>query len=95
MANACSFVTGRQHIIMETMNHIMTRPVEFDEHIGDPWMRQPYQTPATQNVDKLSVFRPQDFCSVQRMAQIGLRHRLDDVLRWKPRNVSRHELLAG
>lgn len=80
---------------METMNHIMSRPVQVEEHLGDPWMRLPYESPATLNVDKLSMMRPQDFCSVPRLAQIGLRHKLDDVLRWKPRNVSRHELPAG
>lgn len=70
------------------MNHIMTRPVEVADRIGDPWDREPYKTPASENVDKLSMLRPQDFCSVQRLAQIGFRNRLDEVIRWKPRNVS-------
>lgn len=81
---------------METMNHIMSRPIQVGEHIGDPWMRQPYTTPASMNVDKLSMLRPQDYCSVPTLAQIGLRHRLDAVLRWKPRNVStRHWELSS
>lgn len=67
----------------------MARQVQVEEKLGDPWLRQHHTSPAVDNVDKLSMLRPQDFCSVPRLAEIGLRHRLDEVIRWKPRNVSR------
>lgn len=64
----------------------MTSPRAPDDHMGDPWMRKHYESPALQNVDKLSVARPQDIITLSGLANIGLSNRLHEVMRWKPRN---------
>lgn len=78
------------------MNEIMTSPRVADEYLGDPWQRKHYESPALQNVDKLSMTRPQDIISLSGLAHVGLSNRLNEVMRWKPRNVScspyRHDL---
>lgn len=70
------------------MNAIMVRMRTVEPHLGDPWKRDHFQSPALANVDKLSVNRPQDFMSVQDLARVGQKIGLDEVMRWKPRNVS-------
>lgn len=70
------------------MNAIMARPVAVDDHLDDPWKREPFKSPALANVDKLSVHRPQHFMSIHDLAKVGLKTQLDEVMRWKPRNVS-------
>lgn len=70
------------------MNNILTRAEAVEEHLGDPWKREPFQSPALANVDKLSVNRPQDHMSIQELARVGTKMGLDQVVRWKPRNVS-------
>lgn len=70
------------------MNAIMSRPGAVESHLGDPWKREHFESPALANVDKLSIDRPQEFMSVSDLAQVGLRTQLNDVMRWKPRNVS-------
>lgn len=70
------------------MNEIMTSPRVPDEYLGDPWKRKHYDSPALQNVDKLSMTRPQDIVSLSGLASVGLNNRLNEVMRWKPRNVS-------
>ncbi|KAG6355975.1 hypothetical protein INS49_015360 [Diaporthe citri] len=77
---------GRQIIVLEAMNEIMTSPRVADEYLGDPWKRKHYESPALQNVDKLSMTRPQDMVSVSGLASVGLNNRLNEVMRWKPRN---------
>lgn len=70
------------------MNEIMTSPRVADDYLGDPWKRKHYDSPALQNVDKLSMTRPQDIISLSGLASVGLNNRLNEVMRWKPRNVS-------
>lgn len=70
------------------MNGILTRAGAVEEHLGDPWKREPFQSPALANVDKLSVTRPQNHMSIQDLARVGSKTGLEQVLRWKPRNVS-------
>lgn len=70
------------------MNAIMTRTGTVEDHLGDPWKRDHFQSPALANVDKLSVNRPQNFMSLQELAKVGQKTGLDEVMRWKPRNVS-------
>lgn len=70
------------------MNEIMTSTRVAEEYLGDPWKRKHYDSPALQNVDKLSVTRPQDIVSLSGLASVGLNNRLNEVMRWKPRNVS-------
>ncbi|PSR79522.1 ribonuclease-III-like-domain-containing protein, partial [Coniella lustricola] len=76
---------GRQILVVEAMNAIMTRPMTVQPHLGDPWKREHFKSPALQNVDKLSVDRPQDLMSVESLARVGLKTQLDQVMRWKPR----------
>lgn len=66
----------------------MARTSAVESHLGDPWMRDHFQSPALANVDKLSVNRPQNFMSVQDLAAVGNKTGLGEVMRWKPRNVS-------
>lgn len=66
----------------------MARPAMVDEHLDDPWKREHFKSPALGNVDKLSVQRPQEFMSIHDLAKVGLKTQLDEVMRWKPRNVS-------
>lgn len=68
----------------------MTSPGVPDDHLGDPWKRQHYDSPALQNVDKLSITRPQDTVTLSGLASLALNSRLNEVMRWKPRNVSRN-----
>lgn len=70
------------------MNAIMTRPMTIEPHLGDPWKRDHFVSPALQNIDKLSVDRPQDLMSVDALARVGMKTQLDQVMRWKPRIVS-------
>lgn len=70
------------------MNEIMTSPRVADEYLDDPWRRKHYESPALQNVDKLSMTRPQDIVSLSGLASVGLNNKLNDVMRWKPKNVS-------
>lgn len=70
------------------MNGILTRAGAVEQHLGDPWKREPFQSPALANVDKLSVNRPQNHMSIQDLARVGSKTGLEQVLRWKPRNVS-------
>lgn len=81
--------TGRQIMVLETMNAIMSRPGTVERHLDDPWKRDHFASPGLANVDKLSVNRPQDFMSVEDLAKVGLKTQLNEVMRWKPRNVSR------
>lgn len=80
--------TGRQVIVLETMNGIMTQPKEVEPFFEDPWHREHFKSPALANVDKLSKQRPQDYMSLQELAKVGLKTQLDQVMRWKPRMVS-------
>lgn len=70
------------------MNAIMARTNRVEDHIGDPWKREHFQSPALTNVDKLTVTRPQDFMTVADVAAVAKKIGLDEVTRWKPRNVS-------
>lgn len=70
------------------MNEIMTSPRVPDEYLGDPWRRKHYESPALQNIDKLSMTRPQDIVSLSGLSSVGLNYGLSEVMRWKPRNVS-------
>lgn len=79
---------GRQVVVLETMNGIMTQPKEVEPFFEDPWHREHFKSPALANVDKLSKQRPQDYMSLQGLAQVGLKTQLDQVMRWKPRMVS-------
>lgn len=75
-------------MVVETMNAIMTKQGAVEKHLDDPWRRDHFESPALQNVDKLSTSRPQDFMSVEDLAKVGMRAQLDKVMRWKPRKVS-------
>lgn len=77
---------GRQIIVLEAMNEIMTSPRAPDDYLNDPWRRKHYESPALQNVDKLSMNRPQDIVSLSGLAHVGLSNGLNEVMRWKPKN---------
>lgn len=75
-------------MVHETMNEIMTSAHISENQLADPWKRKHFQSPALQNVDKLSMTRPQDIMSVSNLAAVAINNRLTEVVRWKPRNVS-------
>lgn len=75
-------------MVLETMGGIMTQPNEVHSFYDDPWKREHFRSPALANVDKLSKQRPQDYISLESLAKVGLKMQLDEVMRWKPRNVS-------
>lgn len=75
-------------MVLETMNGIMTQPKEVEPFFQDPWHREHFRSPALANVDKLSKQRPQDYISLEGLARVGIKTQLDQVMRWKPRNVS-------
>ncbi|KAJ4418479.1 hypothetical protein N0V82_005559 [Gnomoniopsis sp. IMI 355080] len=79
---------GRQVLVLETMNGIMTQPNEVEPFFQDPWYREHFRSPALANVDKLSKQRPHDYVSIEGLAKVGLRTQLDQVMRWKPKNTS-------
>lgn len=70
------------------MNEIMTSSHIAENQLADPWKRKHFESPALQNVDKLSITRPQDLVSVSNLASVAINARLNEVVRWKPRNVS-------
>lgn len=76
-------------MVLETMNGIMTQPTEVEAFLDDPWKREHFSSPALANVDKLSKQRPQDYMSMQGLGRVGIKTQLDQVMRWKPKNVSR------
>ncbi|CAN8096220.1 unnamed protein product [Discula destructiva] len=76
---------GRQIVVLETMNGIMTAPIHVERILDDRWKRQPFRSPALANVDKLSKQRPADYMSIHSLAQVGIKTQLDQVMRWKPR----------
>lgn len=75
-------------MVQEVMNHIMASPGNPSTEVEDPYDRKPYNSPALNNVDKLSIASPQDLLTKEKMASIGLEFRLHEVTRWKPRVVS-------
>ncbi|KUI70210.1 hypothetical protein VM1G_06321 [Cytospora mali] len=77
---------GRQIMVHEAMNEIMTSTHLTENELTDPWNRKPFESPALQNVDKLSTTRPQDVMSVSDLAAVAINLRLNEVVRWKPRN---------
>lgn len=76
-------------MVLETMNGIMTQPTKVDAFFNDPWRREHFRSPALANVDKLSIQRPQDYMSIEGLGKVGIKTQLDQVMRWKPKNVSR------
>lgn len=82
-------------MVHEAMNEIMTSShISEDQQLADPWNRKHFESPALQNVDKLSTTRPQDIMSVKNLADVAINARLNEVVRWKPRNVSTANTLA-
>lgn len=78
---------GRQIMVHEAMNEIMTSShISENQQLADPWNRKHFESPALQNVDKLSTTRPQDIMSVSNLAAFAINVRLNEVVRWKPRN---------
>lgn len=71
------------------MNEILTSShISESQQLADPWNRKHFESPALQNVDKLSTTRPQDIMSVSNLAAVAISAKLNEVVRWKPRNVS-------
>lgn len=76
-------------MVHEAMNEIMTSShISREQQLADPWNRKHFESPALQNVDKLSTTRPQDIMSVSDLAAVAISSKLNEVVRWKPRNVS-------
>lgn len=76
-------------MVHEAMNEIMTSShISENQQLADPWNRKHFESPALENVDKLSTTRPQDIMSVSNLAAFAINVRLNEVVRWKPRNVS-------
>lgn len=81
--------TGRQILVLEIMHRIMSSTKQVEPYFKDPWNRQHFESPALENVDKLTLKRPAGYMPIISLAQLGLSLQLDKVMRWKPRVVSR------
>ncbi|KAK7740922.1 hypothetical protein SLS53_004985 [Cytospora paraplurivora] len=77
---------GRQIVVNEAVNEILTSSHISENQLADPWKRKPFESPALQNVDKLSMTRPQDIMSIENLAAVAINAKLNEVVRWKPRN---------
>lgn len=75
-------------MVNEAVNEILTSSHISENQLADPWKRKPFESPALQNVDKLSMTRPQDIMSIENLAAVAINAKLNEVVRWKPRNVS-------
>lgn len=73
----------------------MAEPGKVEPHYKDPWKREAFRSPALENVDKLSITRPGEYLPVSAIARVGLSERVDQIMRWKPKDVRRAGLIRS
>ncbi|KAL8388132.1 hypothetical protein RB595_009433 [Gaeumannomyces hyphopodioides] len=90
---------GRQILVLEAVRFIMASPASSApvdgqgvEPVPEPaaeleGSRKPFEHPALANVDKLSLAQPQTLLTQGRITRLAFRNRLNEVVRWVPRNV--------
>ncbi|KAL8294823.1 hypothetical protein RB597_008276 [Gaeumannomyces tritici] len=91
---------GRQVLVLEAVRFIMATPTglsapveeEDAEPVPEPAAeleadRKPFEHPALANIDKLSFMQPQALLSQGKITRLAFRIRLNEVVRWQPRNA--------
>ncbi|KAG7057149.1 RNase III domain-containing protein [Colletotrichum scovillei] len=85
---------GRQAVILETTNRIVTGTDPLKKAIvpEKSYQRTPFEHPALTRVDNLNAEQPQKIVTKEKVEALALAAGLDKVLRWKP---AKPENLSG
>ncbi|KAK1466192.1 RNase III domain-containing protein [Colletotrichum cuscutae] len=85
---------GRQAVILETTNRIVTGTDSSKKAIVPEklYQRTPFEHPALTRVDNLNAKQPQKVVTKEKVEALALAAGLDKVLRWKP---AKPENLSG
>ncbi|KAL2882103.1 hypothetical protein SGCOL_002365 [Colletotrichum sp. CLE4] len=85
---------GRQAVILETTNRIVTGTDPLNKAIvpEKTYQRTRFEHPALTRIDNLNVQQPQKFVAKEKVEALALAAGLDKVLRWKP---AKPENLSG
>ncbi|KAL2754762.1 hypothetical protein ACRALDRAFT_2107447 [Sodiomyces alcalophilus JCM 7366] len=76
---------GRQAVILEVTQGIMSSPPQQSAIAPDAHGREPFEHPALAKLDNFNVQHPSDVLSREKVERLALDVGLDKVLRWKPR----------